>query len=437
MARVSARQTAAVVWGLFLPLVARGLIIRRPRVVRWLARHDADRSAIRLLGRLQSSSGAEVVRLAIPGRSFALVLRPDALDRMLRDTPEPFSPATREKRAALSHFEPAGALISEGPLRAERRRLNEDALDSACPLHRQAGPMIVGAARHEAAELVARARADGDLGWEAFQVGWWRLVRHVVFGPDARDERAITDHLEALRRAANWGWARPKRRRLRARFDRELRAAVAGAHPASLAGVLATMPASEQAVAHQQAAQWLFAFDAAGITTFRALAVLAADPHCLARAAEEAGAASAPLAELPFARACVLETLRLWPTTPAILREATEPTAWTNGQLPAGTTFVAFAPWFHRGPELGADADRFTPELWLQPDECRPRGLVPFSAGPAACPGRNVVLATCSTVIAAFAAEAPMTLRAGPDLGPGTPLPSVLDHTAVRLALGT
>ena len=42
-------------------------------------------------------------------------------------------------------------------------------------------------------------------------------------------------------------------------------------------------------------------------------------------------------AELPFLRSAVLESLRLWPTTPLLLRDTTAETTWENGTLPKGT----------------------------------------------------------------------------------------------------
>ena len=42
-------------------------------------------------------------------------------------------------------------------------------------------------------------------------------------------------------------------------------------------------------------------------------------------------------------RATVLESVRLWPTTPAILRDTTTDTEWSNGTLKAGTGVVVFA----------------------------------------------------------------------------------------------
>jgi cytochrome P450 len=108
--------------------------------------------------------------------------------------------------------------------------------------------------------------------------------------------------------------------------------------------------------------------------------------------------------DLPYLRACVLESLRLWPTTPAVLRDTTAETHWDGGLLPAGAGVVIFAPFFHRDAGAVLHADAFAPGLWLDagtPDGTPPDGspFVPFSDGPAACPGRSLVLLVTTTLL--------------------------------------
>src|SRR5687767_12119774 len=112
--RASASETAGVVADVVLPLLARGAIVRRPRVVGLLDRADADRRAVRCLQRLRRRHGRGPVVLRLPGRTVAVVLGREHMDRVLGQTPEPFATATLEKRAALSRFEPHGVLISHG-----------------------------------------------------------------------------------------------------------------------------------------------------------------------------------------------------------------------------------------------------------------------------------------------------------------------------------
>lgn len=63
------------------------------------------------------------------------------------------------------------------------------------------------------------------------------------------------------------------------------------------------------------------------------------------------------------------------------------------------------------------------------------RGIVPFSAGPAACPGRDLVLYTVTAFLAALLRSTHGLALTRPRLSPGRPLPQTLDHARVRLAL--
>jgi hypothetical protein len=88
----------------------------------------------------------------------------------------------------------------------------------------------------------------------------------------------------------------------------------------------------------------------------------------------------------------VLDTVRLCPTTPAPLRETELDTVRHDRVLPAGTQLLVFT--------------------LSYADSCRT--LVPFGAGPAACPGRNVVLV-----------ESPV-------IDPARRLPATVDNVGMR-----
>lgn len=417
-----------VVLDVVAPTVAKGVIIRRPRMVALAERLNLDQRAVRRVQRLRDRHGAGPLLLPIPALPYALILSPGHVRRVLDQTPEPFATASREKRAALSHFEPEGVLISHGPVRADRRRFNDDALESDRPVH-ELGNTFLAAVHEEVATLLAGLGERGTLHWEQFVAAWFRLVRRVVLGDGARDDHELTDMLAALRSDANWAFLRPKRRGLRQRFLDRLQSHLARAEAGSLAGMIAHIPASAETHPEQQVPQWLFAFDAAAIATFRALALLATHPEKQERARAELGGD-----ERPFLRACVLESPRLWPTTPMLLRQSTRVTAWDGGTMPARTGILIFEPFFHRDDVRLPFADRFTPELWLgdTPPESWP--LIPFSAGPAICPGRNLVLLLASAFLAELLDGRQVRLLPPARLSPERPLPATLNHVALRFA---
>lgn len=207
--RASASDTAGVVADVVTPLVARGVIVRRPRVVGVLDRADADRRAVRRLQLLRARYGDGPVLLRVPGRDVAFVLSPDHVRRVLEGSPEPFAVANPEKRAALSHFQPHGVLVSHGAERTDRRSFNESVLDFGRPVHRLGGE-IARKVANEADAMSESARREGVLSWDGFAVAWWRMVRRIVLGDAARDDHEVTDRLTKLRGDANWAYLKPK-----------------------------------------------------------------------------------------------------------------------------------------------------------------------------------------------------------------------------------
>jgi cytochrome P450 len=430
----SAADTARTVAEVLLPLLGRGLIVRRPAVVSAAERLDLDRRAVRQLQYLRHRYGSGPLRLRIPGRRLALILEPEHVHRVLGQSPEPFAAANLEKQHALGQFQPDGVLVSEGAERAERRRFNESVLDTPSPVHELAGS-FVAKIREEAAALLAAVdegggshAAAGTLDWDTFLVGWYRAVRRIVLGDGARDDHELTDLLGSLRAKANWSFLRPTDRSERERFLQRLQDHVARAEPGSLAAMMAATATTSVTEPVQQVPQWLFAYEPAGMATFRALALLDAHPDWAHTARDEMRQwdLTEPQ-ELPALVSTVLESLRLWPTTPGILRDTTADTVWDRGVLPAGTGVLIHAPFFHRDDQRLAEADRFAPELWDGRRPARDWPLVPFSDGPVVCPGRNLVLLTTSTMLAALLEHHDLALSDPDRVDPTGPLPSVLD----------
>lgn len=114
-----------------------------------------------------------------------------------------------------------------------------------------------------------------------------RVVRRVVPGNGARDDHKATDLLAALRSDANWAYLRPRHAALRQHFLARRGTYVDMAEPHSLAGLIARTPTIAETDLSSQIAHWLFAFDAAGIATFRTLALLATHPAHVTRVRQQ------------------------------------------------------------------------------------------------------------------------------------------------------
>lgn len=430
LTKASLRDTLAFAADVAIPTIGKGVIIRRPRIVALADRVGLDSRAVKRMQRLRARYGTGPLLLPIPGRRQAVILSPDDAHRVLDGTPEPFAPGSTEKRYALSHFEPDASLISHGPEREERRALNDTALESACPVHSLAGRLLA-VVDEEAGTLLARI--DRELTWEAFITAWYASVRRIVLGDSARQDHELTDVLAKLRAAGNWGFFHPGRERLRAHFHRLLDGYLRRAEPGSLASLVASASTTQRAAPADQVAHWLFAFDPGGMATLRALALLASHPGQAERARQEMQQGADP--HRPLLRASILEALRLWPTTPVILRETTAETEWGGRVMPSNTNVIVFAPYFHRDDENLEYAHRFEPDLWLQDDPGGRWALIPFSGGAGICPGRHLVTMLGSAMLAAIMRGRTVKLQVPKGLGPDQALPGTLDNYSLRFSL--
>jgi cytochrome P450 len=382
-----------------------------------------DDRALRCVRRLRRKYGDGPVLFRIPGRTLALVLAPDDVHRLLAETPEPFAAATGEKIGALTHFQPHAVLVTRPPLRAARRELNEQALDSHSPVHHH-GHRFVEVVREELDGLHA------TLGWNEFREVWSRIVRRIVLGDSARDDVTLTAQLDQLRADANWAQFGPSHDELRAGFLASLSHYVDKSEPGSLVEALDRQPETLDPAG--QVPHWLFAFDAAGIALWRLLAVLGTHPSALQTIVAEARhpEASPLLAE---AGAAMQESLRLWPTTLVVLRQSTADTEWRGRSAPAGTEFVIVSSVFHRDDEALDFANRFEPSAWLDGRTDGPWPIIPFSEGPAECPGRNVVLLTASTAVSHIADRYDLDVDPTTRTKLSGAMPRTFNHAWVRI----
>jgi len=188
-------RTVSTVMG---PALLTGVIKRRPRMM-WLAEKlRFDRAALATMRHLRGRYGGRPVLLRTPVRKVQVLTTQQDVGRVLAGTPDPFTPATLEKRAALGHFQPHGVLISKGADRAKRRAFNEAVLEPARPLHDLA-PGFVTVLHEEADRMLAEAQHAGELDWDCYAQHFWAAIRRIVLGDHAREDHELTDLLGALR----------------------------------------------------------------------------------------------------------------------------------------------------------------------------------------------------------------------------------------------
>jgi len=423
-------DTLGIFRSIMLPTFGKGILIRRPTMVVAAQRLGFDTAAVRTMQGLRRKHGPAPLLLPIPGRPQLLLLDPTDVANVLNSTPIPFRTDTNEKRAALNHFEPGNVLIADPARRAVLRPLHEAALGTSNTVHTLVSRFDEIIREEYRSVVSSDAR---EITWSLFADAWFRVVRRIVFGDRARDDDNLTKLLNRLRSRANWAFFLRQDRAGRRRLQEKLQQCLTQAEKGSLASMI---PADPQYEPSSQIAQWLFAFDPAGMTTFRTLALLACHRQFMERAREEALRGQPPGdARESFTRRCVLEALRLWPTTPAILRETTEDVFWNGCPIKSGTGIIIFTPFFGRDDETLEFAHRMAPEIWERSrnDALGELGIIPFSDGPAICPAHNLVpLVACLVIKTMIANRAFSLLVPKLDL---RQLPGTLNHFEIRLGV--
>ncbi|WP_370200791.1 cytochrome P450 [Roseibium sp.] len=123
---------------------------------------------------------------------------------------------------------------------------------------------------------------------------------------------------------------------------------------------------------------------------------------------------------LPYTKAVIEETLRLYPPVPILAREAMADTSIGGKSVPKGS-LVMVVPWLmHRNPVLWSKPDVFDPGRCLTPKSKKPNnsGYVPFSIGPRICAGLQFGMTEAILSLAILAQDFELKLKDGTDVQP-------------------
>jgi len=125
------------------------------------------------------------------------------------------------------------------------------------------------------------------------------------------------------------------------------------------------------------------------------------------------------LPDLPFTRAVIEETLRLYPPVPLLSSEAAGPDRIGSRTVRKGT-IVLVCPWLlHRRPALWDQPDAFVPDRFMPGAPRPPRyAYIPFSIGPRICTGQHLALAEAVICLATLAGSFRLTLEPGTQVMP-------------------
>ncbi|MEM6996188.1 MAG: cytochrome P450, partial [Myxococcota bacterium] len=111
--------------------------------------------------------------------------------------------------------------------------------------------------------------------------------------------------------------------------------------------------------------------------------------------------------QLHYIHGVAMEAMRLRPVAPIIFLEATTDVEVEGIALPKGTMLILLSSQAGLADENFADAHRFDPQRWIDPEGRvhRPEVLLPFGFGPRHCPGRSLAMTEIHSVLAMLAAD--------------------------------
>lgn len=434
LARVSTLESVRFTAQIGVPNVLSGLFRKRGAVVAVTSRVGIDAAAYALMEGLVRSYGPEPFWVKVAGDDTVVVHHPDDIRLVLGGSPDQFGSDPDAKRKGMRAFQPDALTISRGDLWRQRRDFAEAVLDTGSSMHR-----LAGAFSTLAAEAAAPLVAAGSVDYDAFHDACLQLTRRVIFGDAAADDSAISELLADLMSAGNSMPDEPADgyEALLARIQVYLDAAEEG----SLASLIAHEPAPPGGAAGQLV-HWMFAMgDTLATNAFRALGALAAHDEVFAEV--RAGVAAADLddpasvAGLDLLGGCLLEAMRLWPTTPMFGRVSLTETRFSRGQVvQAGTPYLIVNLFNHRNRDRIPYADRFAPTVWVEGDAADDWSFNFFSHGPQGCPGAGLSMLLGQALLARLiSASSDLTLD-GASLDPTKRLPHTLDASRLRIALG-
>ena len=396
----------------------------------WTAIHP-DPASVKFVTRLRKKYRSNYCYLYMLTTKSLVVLDPDGIRHVLERSPDIYGDA-KLKRTGMSHFQPDAVTISRGDEWRERRRFNESVLDTGRGLHQYA-QQFLNVIRDETTTLLRQAGTH--LAWEDFAGLFERVTVQVIFGAGVKDT-SMTETLRKMMLESNRGFALSKSKYFDD-FYAAMRRYRQEARDSSLASLCNSVPSTAVTKVDNQITHWMFAMgETLAINTVRALALIAAHPAAEERVRDELRTAdlSSPegIHHLRYLEGCVQEAMRLWPTTPMLVRETVKEDVLGGATIPPATQVIIINSFTHRDRETLPFADTFSPDVWLH--DSINYLFNHLSNGPQGCAGKELALFIAKAVIATLFTGQRYILKC-PPLDSSKPLPYLYNHFHVRLKL--
>jgi cytochrome P450 len=419
-----------------VPNVVQGLFSKREAVVTAVGKLPAEQLAYRLVEGMARKYGPDPFWVRVGTEETLLLTHPEDIETVLGGSPSPFAPDPEAKRKGMAAFQPTALSISRGDLWANRRAFAEAVLEPSSPAH----PL----ARRFAALAVETADgvlASGEpLRFDVLNAAFQRLTRRVVLGEAAADDEGLTAQLGRLMAAGNKMPGEPAAGYQQ--FHDNIAAYVGAPDANALTGMIASAPSDGETDAPGQLIHWLFAMgDTLPSNLFRALALLATHPEALEQVRAEIGTRKLTtvqtVTDSTYLAGCILEAMRLWPTTALFGRVQAEDFRWKNGQKTAAGTPLLIPNLFnHRNRGRIPYADRFAPEEWSEGTAGDDWSFNFFSHGPQGCPGAGLAIFLGQAFLGRVVTQSTPALTRGPRLSPDKRLPYGFDVFSAEVEFG-
>ncbi len=413
-----------------VPYFSQGIFTRRRFWFSFWAKAHPDPAGVRFISRLRRRYDSQYLGMRLPSGKSILVLDIDCVQQVLDNSPEIYA-EPRVKRNGMSHFQPHALTICRGEEWRERRRFNEAVLGAASQPHPYADQFLEIIRQ----EVHLMQSQHGDrLVWANLQSMFEKISLQIIFGKNARSDTLLLSLLNRMMRESNRLVALGNSKYAPAfysRIDRYLQRPQAG----SLIALACQTPSTDATRVANQIPHWLFAMnETLAANVAGALALVASQPGTMSRAQQElAGEDPATvdgIENLHYLEGCLQEAMRLWPTTPLLMREATTECQVGDTVVESETQLIIHNSFNHRDGENYELADRFDPEQW--PDARKDYRFNHFSHGPQACAGIGLAMFIGKAVLAALL-EPDRYRLLKPALDADQPVPHSFDYFALEL----
>lgn len=416
-----------------LPIYLQGLFTRNALWVTVFSSLHPDPLSVRFISRMRRKYKSQFLAFGRGKRRRILVLDGASTKNILDNSPETFA-EPRAKREGMERFQPGAVTISREVAWKSRRRFNEYCLETSNPIH-PLSSQFLKAIHHECDGLVP-LNESGQISWTQFKAMFDRLALQFLFGPAAADDKYLIGAMVKLMKNANRSRFLPPRKRLLNDYYSAVRGYLRWPGKNCLARVAQRFSSGKLLRTESQFTHWLFAMsETLATNAIRALAMIAIHKKANDEVRLEIAGQNLDdpnsIEQMTVLSGCLQEAMRLWPTTPLLVRETTVSVEFAGEELPPRSQVMIFNSFNHRDPEFGDDLDRFVPERWTAQ-----RSDVQFnhlSNGSQSCAGKNLAIWIGTAVMASLMRRHQYTLL-NPTMNPNRPLSHAMNHFRTRLS---